>query len=201
MKKLVMIIMAVSVLSFGCNALASLINPGFELTGGWNSGAENWESNGSALNGRSTAQAHTGTASMKISDDGATGGWGGSCWQYVNQAFAASSTMTANYWVKGQIGQGEAFSVKITAYDASWNILGSNYNEYWNALPSNDWLQISVSYNIGTVPVQWTKVEFAYVNGKGNSNGVYVDDVSLIPEPATLSFLGLGLLSLFVKRK
>jgi hypothetical protein len=113
------------------------------------------------------------------------------------------SNYTFSVWAKSP-----SASATVTPYGyVSWfDSASSTLDGYWvypdNSSVGNDWTEISFGW--ATAPVGTTSATF-YLAGYLNleAGGILYDDasMSLIPEPVTMSLLGLGALMLRRRKK
>lgn len=92
----------------------------------------------------------------------------------------------------GDFGGDEDTPLKITAYDALDKPIAED-NAIWNASQNPPFQKLSIaSANIRKV---------IYNSGGSYPNSTFIDDITFIPEPATILLLGLGGLTLLKKRR
>jgi MYXO-CTERM domain-containing protein len=181
-----------------------LADPGFESGTPVAGGVGGWEPfNAAAF---SMAQAHTGDWSMELLTTNNVPG--------AYQAIPASpgDVFTCTGWALAPValaGPEPAFGgIQISYFDAVGTDLGTVETGAGNAAadfrginqPGGDfvpgvWEELTVT---ATAPAGTAKVQAfpIYIDFSGNTQGIYVDDMTLTPEPASLMLLGLAALAL-----
>ena len=157
------------------------------------------------------AVAHSGTQSLKMFGpfDSVGGGVGavqkapalpGQTW--VSEAWARSNSNDA-------ITDGNFLALKIEFLDAAMALLpgGAGVSVFETQFTSADPLDGWVKLGVGTAPAPagtaFAQVVLVHVQGPPAITGgsVFVDDVTLVPEPASLSLLAVGGLALLRRRR
>ena len=117
-------------------------------------------------------------ANMTSATDGA--------WQELGQDFAATENTTYNLSFVYDAPQWSQAGVNIKYMDAGWNYLGY---QWISLVPPNTtgWTAYSSSFTTlaGTA---YAEVKFS----EGSWGTMYVDNVAVTPEPATMVLLGIG---------
>lgn len=190
-------------------AVANLLtDPGFESGTPVPSGIGGWGPfNGAEF---STEQAFTGTYSMKLLGNNSVPG--------AFQALPASPgevfTLTG-YALAPQplAGPADPFGgIQISFFDASGNDLGTvetpgaaaadfrGVNNPAGEFVAGEWEFLSVT---ATAPANAVQIQAfpIYIDFSGNEQGIYVDDMTLVPEPASLTLLGACGLALLFRRR
>ena len=158
---------------------------------------------------RSTAEAHTGSASALLT---VPAGFGGST-LFQNSidhgglpeltAANVGDIPTLSFWAKGDVSTTGNDLFAMRYLDGIGNILGGTGNQFFqNAINTTSWSQIS--FTAGAIPTG-TKALFLEMNTAvgplldGRSNAVYIDDIMVsgltapIPEPQTYALMLAGL--------
>ena len=194
MKMKIVLLMLVAM--FATAQANMLTNPGFEdgayalkgIPDGWTAYSPTYTS---AWNWHSTAGVGGGKCIELIYQSLTYAYYTGFMGQYVD--VAPGDEVSFSVWAKSTTEGGTAMPYGyFTMYTSGWGYI------------SYGWL-----YPVGasTVGDEWTEVSFGSLTAPegtafmgiflwGNADGILYDDASLIPEPVTLSLLGLGALML-----
>lgn len=182
------------------------------IIGDFEGGMDGWYVNGTVATNHTTGVT-LGSQSMQITD--ADGGWGGSFeFPMLDQANAAELVAAATQ-------PGAMISADITALGAEntggWLSIGivANTDGYWGTGP---WLGVALDGSTATLEFaldaatqagiangannsSWANLGLM-INGPGANVTYYVDNIQIIPEPATMGLVGIfggGLL--FIRRR
>jgi hypothetical protein len=117
-------------------------------------------------------------------------------YQILDETFIEGATYTLSVWVGNawpKQGYADGWGLYFTGEDYKINLI-----EAHGLALSTDWEQISLVYT-ATAADAGKKIGIK-MSGEQGESYICFDDVSLIPEPATLALLGLGALMLRRKR-
>lgn len=161
-------------------------NGGFEtgdLTG-WT--AETYSTSQSITVQSDAAYVYEGTYSAALWANDTTSSW---LEIYQNIACTEGMEFTVSMYYLEEAGNWAGMGVNITYYDADWNYLDYEWVEVLSTSTegTGSWLEFSQDY---TAVTDAAYAEISIV--MGNWGTVYVDAVSVVPEPATLLLLGAG---------
>jgi hypothetical protein len=151
----------------------TIVNPGFEAGGtapfAW--APQSWASNGTLT--RDTTQAHSGTASAKLTSDGGSLVVGPS-----GRIKVGSGQFTISAWLKTN-GTAASPKVDVLFWDAAGNLAGTDHNVY-AATGKTDWQQVT-----STFAVPAGAVEFEVWLVVASADTAWFDDISFTaPAPA-----------------
>jgi hypothetical protein len=181
-----------------------LVDPGFESGTPVAGGIGGWEPfNAAAF---STAQAYSGAYSMELLTTNNVPG----AYQVIPASPGDVFTLTG--WAMAPValaGPEPAFGgIQISYFDDLGTDLGTvetgpgtaaadfrGINQAGGDFVAGVWEELSVT---ATAPAGTTKIQAfpIYIDFSGNTQGIYVDDMVLTPEPASLMLLGLAVLGL-----
>ncbi len=218
MKKIILLLMVFMVSAAGANMI---MNPGFEALTGSPLVADDWtEYKGTGATvyyAAKTDVVYDGDYSYKIAArngygmlhqtiTGFTGGESLSFWLYGRGD-------TNSGWQMNEVG--DQVDVYIKFKDAGGNQIGDElFMVLFDAddstdaaiLSSTDWLKSSVlsfvtPENTAQIQVKIRSVDGSVDGGKVDGTGVYLDSVTLVPEPASLSILVAGLAGILHRKR
>jgi hypothetical protein len=190
-------------------AMANLLtDPGFESGTPVPSGVGGWEPfNGAEF---STEQAFNGAYSMKLIANNSVPGAFQTLPATPGEAFTLTGYALAPVALAGPE---PAFGgIQVSFFDAGGNDLGTvetpgaaaadfrGVNDPAGDFVTGEWEFLSVT---ATAPAGAVKIQAfpIYIDFSGNEQGIYVDDMTLVPEPASLTLLGACGLALFFRRR
>lgn len=144
----------------------TIVNPGFEAgtTTPFAWVVQPWAANGSLA--RDTTEAHTGTASAKLTSNG-----GSLVVSPAGRTKVGTGQFTISAWVKTN-GAATSPKVDVLFWDAAGNLAGADHNVF-AAAGSSDWQQITTTF---TVPVGAVEFEVWLVVTDGDT--AWFDDIS-----------------------
>ena len=203
MKKLLILVIALLLVSPALVSANMLVNPGFET------GSETpWMRLGGHIGTVTTGAAYTGAAGLDITMNTASGDWGG---YYQNKPANPGEYYTFSAWVDTSRLNSEAnASLQISYFDVLNPGSSASPIAAFNtvSVTENTWEQLTLSPAFsapaGTQSVRFVLAEYATASwGEGN---VYYDDAeaSVVPEPSSLMLLLTGITGIFglgLKRK
>jgi hypothetical protein len=109
-----------------------------------------------------------------------------------------STPVDFSFWYKGALGVSEFAQANIKWLNAAGAEIGGTV--WWNFTPTGTYQQFIKTGLSGPALTSRAKVTIQLVGGAMAQTGtVYVDDVVLTPEPATLALLTLG--GLMIRRR
>ena len=204
MKSKIVLMSVVAMLVVG-NAQANLIlNPGFENgTGDW---PDDWTIESAADGTVWSDEAYTGNKSMLLT------GYGYKPESIIVSTDRIAVTAGTEYTFSAMVkslsgGTASGTNLRVKWFDAAGNWVawpdGGGWNGWnWFAVDAPpDWTE-ATALTIAA-PAGAVEIEHAWVySWKGDADdGVYIDDVSMVPEPMTMGLLGLGALMIRRRRK
>lgn len=187
-------ICTLAVTAIGMSASADVINGSFEVAALPDPGRvdmgqlANWTSIGGfsllerGVNGVSFIAAHTGAQFVSMGHNGAEG-------DQLFQVFAteAGRSYDVSYWIHCIQGSGSEVMLSQVLDTATGALLGSAAGTVTS--PTQGWMQVTYAF---VADSDSSKILFTHTSGTGGAN-IALDTVSVVPAPASLALLGLGL--------
>jgi hypothetical protein len=209
--KNLMVVLCVSAVLCGTAQANLLLNSGFETNGGYGGAtADNWtETLAGAATGVEGWANYAGNWGMAVYwwSNGGTGGFyqNVTVTEGLQYEFSCQTLRDGNgQWIEGEWVPNEmqgTYTMKIDWLDADNNLLGTTAIDITNTMGvgAGGWVLKAVS---GTAPVGAVSANVGF-DAVGVNNAGKFDEASfdVIPEPVTVTLLGLGSLFLARRRK
>ena len=137
----------------------------------------------------------TGSGNMMLIDasGNAAGGAGQICWSQT-VAVLANMDYTFSAWIAQIYLNGLASNIEFS-------INGVSVGTFLVPTTTPEWQQFTTTWNAGSAATAVIAIRETTGNNTSPGNDFALDDISLIPEPATMLLLGLGAIALLRKRK
>lgn len=197
-------------LSEGFNNVGSLAGSGWVMTNNSSPAGLNWFQGNTGV-----FDAHSGAANSYIASNylAADGGGDISNWLITPQMLLQDG-VTLSFFTRSAGALPDSLEVRLSTNGASTNVGGTagSVGDFTTLL-----LPINAGLAMGGYPSEWTmytitlsgignvsgRFAFRYNVSDTNWNGDYIgiDDVNVVPEPATLTLLGLGLAGIASRRR
>lgn len=217
MKRFMMYLVVVLAAASWCGATIVPIND-FESYADSAALQAEWAATANLTRTLDTTDVHGGINSMKYTGSTWNSPWylkaeyrlPGIVWGTSGQDW--NDTTALSMWVKPTASKG---NFKIILVDCYGNNL---YSKSFGVLPTGSWIELSCDLTaadtlghvltkdelgrIGRIDLVAKKETALYPNSQDGTNTYYIDDITrtVIPEPATMSLLGLGALAFFRRR-